>query len=161
MSDDKKIQVSGTVAAPPAAVFALLADPARHAELDGAGMIKGLDSGPSPVAAVGDAFVMNMDQEGIGQYQMRSEVTTFEPDSAIAWAPAIHPAGSLSHIIGELDPSGHVYGWELSPTSDGGTQITHTYDWNGVQDQEALGLYPRVSEEQMRGSIANLGNALA
>ena len=50
MSDDKKLQVSDTVAAPPATIFALLSDPARHTELDGAGMLKGLDSGPSPVS---------------------------------------------------------------------------------------------------------------
>lgn len=161
MSDDKKIQVSGTVAAPPAAVFALLSDPARHTELDGAGMLQGIDSGPSPVSKVGDAFVMNMNQDGIGDYQMRSVITTFEPDRAIAWAPAVHPVGALKHIIGDLDPSGHIYSWVLEPTSDGGTQITHTYDWNGVQDQEALALYPRVSEEQMRGSIANVVNAVS
>lgn len=161
MSDDKKIQVSGTVAAPPAAIFALLSDPARHTELDGAGMLRGLDSGPSPVSRVGDAFVMNMNQEGLGDYQMRSEITTFDADRSIAWAPAIHPAGSLKHLIGEVDPSGHVYGWELAPTSDGGTQVTHTYDWSGVQDQAALGLYPIVNEEQLRGSIANLGNAVS
>lgn len=142
MSEIRKLQVTGTVEAPPEKVFALLADPARHAELDGAGMVKGLDDGPRPVSGVGDAFVMNMNQDGIGDYQMRSEVVTFEPGSAIAWAPAIHPAGALSHIIGELDPSGH------------------TYDWSGVQDEAVLALYPRVSEEQMAGSITRIGDAL-
>lgn len=161
MTDDKKLQVSGTIAAPPAAVFALLSDPARHTELDGAGMLTGLDSGPSPVSKVGDAFVMNMHQDGLGDYQMRSEVTAYEADRAIAWAPAIHPAGALKHLIGDVDPSGHVYGWELAPTSDGGTDVTHTYDWSGVQDQGALGLYPIVSEEHMRGSIANLRRAVS
>ena len=37
MNDSRQFQVSETVPAPPAAVFALLADPARHAEIDGAG----------------------------------------------------------------------------------------------------------------------------
>lgn len=154
-----KLQATGTVAASPQAVFALLADPTRHPELDGAGMVQGLDSGPSPVTGVGDAFVMNMDQEGIGTYQMRSEIVTYEPGRAIAWAPAIHPPGALSHLIGELDPSGHVWSWELEPTSDGGTTITHTYDWSGVQDQGAHVLYPRVTQEQMQESIGRAGNA--
>ena len=70
---------------------------------------------PSPVPGGGDSGGMNMHQEGIGDYQMRSEVMTFEPGRAIAWAPAIHPAGSLKHVIGDLDPSGHIYGWELEP----------------------------------------------
>ena len=161
MSDEKKLQVSATVAAPPEAVFALLSDPARHTEIDGAGMLRGLESGASPVTAVGDAFVMNMDQEGIGTYQMRNEVTAFEADRAIAWAPSIHPEGSLKHIIGDLDPRGHVYGWELEPAADGATVVTHTYDWSGVTDPNALPLYPRLTPEQLSGTITKVGEALA
>jgi hypothetical protein len=100
-----------------------------------------------------------MNQEGIGDYQMRSEVVAFEPDRKIAWAPAIHPPGALSHVIGELDPSGHQYVWELEPTSDGGTRVTHTYDWSGLRDENALSLYPRVSREQMSATIERLGAA--
>jgi uncharacterized protein YndB with AHSA1/START domain len=160
VSDDKKQQVSGSIPASPEAVFALLSDPARHSELDGAGMVQGLASGTSPITAVGDAFVMDMVQEGIGTYQMRSEVTAFEPGRAIAWAPAIHPVGALSHVIGGMDPSGHIWGWDLAPAADGGTDVTHTYDWSGVKDEEALGLYPRVSTEQMHGSIAKIADTL-
>lgn len=158
MSEDRKIQVSAEVAAPPDRIFAVLADPARHEELDGAGMVRGLASGPSPVTGVGDAFVMDMDQEGIGQYQMRSEVVAYEPGSAIAWAPAIHPQGALSHLIGELDPSGHVWSWRLEPAG-GGTRVTHTYDWTGVADEGALALYPRVTPEQMEASIRKVAEA--
>jgi uncharacterized protein YndB with AHSA1/START domain len=160
VSDAQKQQVSGTIPASPEAVFALLSDPARHTELDGAGMVQGLADGPSPVSGVGDAFVMDMKQDGIGEYQMRSEITAFEPGRAIAWAPAIHPVGALSHVIGGLDPSGHIWGWDLTPGPDGGTAVTHTYDWSGVKDEDALALYPRVSEEQMRGSIAKITDAL-
>lgn len=160
MSDDRKLQASGTIDAPPERVFALLADPSRHTELDGAGMLRGVESPSGPVTAVGDSFVMNMNQEGIGDYRMRNEITDFEADRRITWAPAIHPPGSLQHVIGELDPSGHTYGWKLTPTPDGGTQITHTYDWSGVTDENALALYPRVSQEQMSGSITRIGDAL-
>lgn len=157
---DKSQQVSGTVAASPEKVFALLADPARHAEMDGSDMLRGLDSGPSPVTQVGDAFVINMSAEGVGDYQMRSEIVAFEPGRKIAWAPTIYPPGSLEHIIGDMDVSGHEYGWELEASGDGGTRVTHTYDWNGVRDEKALELFPRVSEEQMAGSIKRLGDAL-
>jgi len=54
MGDDEcRIQVTGTVDAPPAVLFAVLSDPARHNEVDGAGMVRGLDSGPSPVTGTG------------------------------------------------------------------------------------------------------------
>lgn len=158
MGNDKQIQVSGTIAASPDRAFALLADPSRHTDLDGAGMLRGLESG-GPVTAVGDAFVMRMNQDGIGDYTMRSEVTDFEPGSRIAWAPAVFPPGSLSHVIGDMDPSGHTYGWSLEAADDGGTTVTHTYDWSGVTDESALGLYPRVSEEQMAASITRLDEA--
>jgi len=157
--DERRIQVTGKVEAPPAALFAVLSDPARHVEVDGADMLRGLDSGPSPVTGTGDAWVMNMEQDGIGQYQMRSEVVLYERDRVIAWAPAIHPTGALSHVIGELDPSGHIWAWELEPAPDGGSHVTHTYDWSGVKDEGALGLYPRVTAEQMSASIDRLGAA--
>jgi uncharacterized protein YndB with AHSA1/START domain len=159
MGDERRQQVTGTVPVPPERLFALLADPARHTELDGAAMLRGLDDGAAPVTAVGDAFVMRMNQDGLGDDTMRNEVTAFEPGRRIAWAPAIHPPGSLAHLIGDLDPSGHVYAWDLEPTGDGGTRVTHTYDWSGVRDEKAVGPYPRVSADQMRESIARLAAA--
>ena len=156
---DKQQQVSRTIGAPPEKVFGLLADPARHTEIDGAGHLQGLAEG-GRLSGVGDAFVMNMNQEGIGDYQMRSEVVEFEPGRRIAWAPAIHPAGSLSHLIGDMNPSGHVWSWDLEPADDGGTTVTHTYDWSGVGDDSALVLYPRVTPEQMDGTVQRIADAL-
>lgn len=158
---EKQLQVTGTIAAPPERVFALLADPARHTELDGAGMLRGLDSGPSPVGGVGDAFVMNMHQDAFGAYQMRSEITEFEPDRKIAWAPDIHPKDALSAHIGDLDPCGQQYIWELEATGDGGTRVTHTYDWSRLRDKSAEGLYPIVSEDAMRASVEQLRAAVS
>jgi uncharacterized protein YndB with AHSA1/START domain len=161
VDDNRQLQVSRVIDAPPERIFAVLADPARHRELDGAGMLRDLDSGDAPVTAIGQAFVMNMNQDGIGDYQMRSEVVVYEADRRIGWAPAIHPPGALASIIGELDPSGHTYAWELEPAADGRTRVIHTYDWSGVRDQNALGLYPRVSKEQMEGSLDRLAAAVA
>jgi uncharacterized protein YndB with AHSA1/START domain len=160
MSDAQQLRINRTIAAPPDQVFALLADPDRHTGLDGAGMLRGLASEPVPITATGQAFVMNMNQDGIGDYQMRNEVVSFEPGRRIGWAPSIHPPGSLRHVIGDLDPSGHVYEWELEPTSDGRTTVTHTYDWSGVTDPKALPLYPRVSEQQLTGTLDRIEVAL-
>ena len=161
MDDTRQLQVSRIIDAPPEQIFAVLADPVRHRELDGAGMLRGLDSGDAPITAAGQAFVMNMNQDGIGDYQMRSEIVIYEAGRRIGWAPAIHPPGALAHIIGELNPSGHTYAWELEPAGDGRTKVTHTYDWSGVRDQNALGLYPRVSKEQMEGSLDRVAAAVA
>ena len=59
----------------------MLADPARHRELDSAGMLRGLDSGDAPITAAGQAFVMNIEPEtDIGDYQMRNEIVIYEAD---------------------------------------------------------------------------------
>ena len=157
---DMSQRVTRTIAARPEGMFTLLADPGRHPSLDGAGMVRGLVSGPATLSAVGDAFVMAMNQDGLGDYQMRSEVVALEPGRRIAWAPAVHPPGALSAFIGDTDPSGHVYAWDLEPADDGGTRVTHTYDWSGVRDETALPLYPRVSTAQMEATLDNLEDAV-
>jgi hypothetical protein len=49
-------------------------------------MVRGLDSGDAPVTAVGQAFVMNMNQDGIGDYQMRGEIVAYQAGRRIGWA---------------------------------------------------------------------------
>ena len=98
MDDNRQLQVSRVIDAPPERIFAVLADPARHRELDSAGMLRGLDSGDAPVTAVGQAFVMNMNQDGIGDYQMRSEVVVYEADRRIGWAPAMPSILTISKL---------------------------------------------------------------
>ena len=158
MGDEKKQVVTGTVDAAPERVFAVLSDPGRHTEIDGAGMLRGLASG-GPVTGVGDSWVMDMNQPNLGDYQMRSEVIAFEPGREIVWAPSIHPPDSLAHLVGDIEFEGYYYGWELAPGPDGGTEVTHTYDWSGVKDKRALPFFPRVSTEQMGETINRLGQA--
>jgi hypothetical protein len=159
MADERKQVVTGSVGAPPEAVFAVLSDPVNHTGIDGAGMLRGIASSSGPVTGVGDSWLMNMNQSNLGDYQMRSEIIAFEPDRQIAWAPAIDPPDSLAHLIGDLDFSGYYYAWELTPNADGGTDITHSYDWSGVKDDRTLPFFPRVSAEQMSETINRLGQA--
>lgn len=156
MSD--QIKVTRTVDASPGQLFALLADPARHTEIDGAGMLRGVEGAGGPVSGVGDQFLMNMNQEGLGDYQMRNTVTAYEQDRTIGWAPELYPIDALKDKIGDIEPKGHTYTWELEP-ADSGTKVTQTYEWAGVTDDGFRGLFPRVSEEQLAESIENAGRA--
>lgn len=162
MSDDMRHVVSGTIVAAPEQVFAVLSDPNRHTEIDGAGMLRGAPDPQPPVTGVGDAFVMNMNQDGLGDYQMRSEIIAFEAGRRIAWAPGLYnvPA-DLAAALGDIDFSGYHYTWELAPAADGSTQVTHTYDWSGVKDERALPFFPRVTPEQMAQTIARINETLA
>jgi uncharacterized protein YndB with AHSA1/START domain len=106
----RAVSVSALVAAPPEAVFALLADPHRHHELDGSGSVRRAVSGPRRLE-LGDRFRMHM-RIGL-PYRVTNRVVELEPDRRIAWC---HFARA-------------IWRYDLAPT-DGGTRVTETFDWS-------------------------------
>jgi uncharacterized protein YndB with AHSA1/START domain len=144
------LEVTGVVPAPPERAFALLADPDRHPELDGSGMIRASGTHLA-ITELGDVFVMHMHHQRFGDYDMDNVVTVYEPDQAIGWSPA--PPGG--------EPVGHTWTWRLEPTADDSTAVTHTYDWSGVTEDWLLEHLPVVSREQMQESLRRLAELLA
>lgn len=121
------VSVSRRIEAPAERIFGVLADPNRHAELDGSDMLRGVASG-GPINGVGDRFVMNMyfDRFG-GPYLMDNHVVEYEPGRRLAWTPAPgdeKPAGK--DAIGV--PAGHRWSFELEPDGPDATVVTETYD---------------------------------
>ncbi len=143
---------SRRVAATPAAIFALLADPAAHPAIDGSGMVEAaIDA--KPVTAVGDTFDMDMDRTPIGdipglvKYKVRNHVTRFEPDRLIEWT-----AGGI-----DTPPVGHHYGWELAAVGEAETEVTHYCEWSGISDEvRARVPWPVVPLSMLEQSVANL-----
>lgn len=152
----EQLKVSGEVPASPEKVFALLADPARHPEIDGAGMLRGLATG-GPLTGVGDTFRMNMNNDVLGDYQVECRVTAFEPGRRIGWGPNL--LGDFSNVLGDMKPGGQTFTFELEPSPSGGTTVTQVYDWSGVSDPQFKGLFPFIKEEQLAGTIDRLGKA--
>lgn len=107
--DGRTVTASTVVAAPPAEVFALLANPHRHPEFDGSGTVRAAVSGPQRLGP-GDRFGMRM-RMGL-PYRITNRVVEFEQDRLIAWC---HPARA-------------VWRYELEPV-DGGTRVTETFDF--------------------------------
>jgi hypothetical protein len=105
-------QISETVhvAAPPGAIFDLLADPSRHAEIDGSGTVRGPLGGDGRRLALGSRFGMRMRIRL--PYVIRNEVVEFDEDRRIAWRHWHR----------------HVWRWELEPTATG-TEVTETFDY--------------------------------
>jgi hypothetical protein len=143
------------IAAPAAAIFAVVTDPAGHVSIDGSGMLVAPD-GATPFAAVGDAFVMHMDREPLGdiplgKYDVLNTCTRFEQDRLVEWA------------VGAPDrtPLGHVYGWELVAVDDGTTEVTNYCDWSGLnpklKDKIA---FPVVPIEMLEASVARLADVV-
>ena len=126
--ESKPVEVSRRIEAPAALIFKILANPQRHVDFDGSGMLRGavLDR---PISDVGDTFTMKMHRLG-DDYLMLNYVVEFEPDRRIFWEPA---PGDPSRAEGN-DPSkvgipaGYRWGYILTPDGDDATVVTEVFD---------------------------------
>lgn len=107
---ERIIESSIAVAAPPAVVFAIVADPRQHPRIDGSGTVRGVITGPERLER-GSEFGVDMTMFGL-RYRIRNRVVEFEPDALIAWR----------HF------GGHRWRYRLVP-SDVGTTVTESFDY--------------------------------
>jgi uncharacterized protein YndB with AHSA1/START domain len=106
------------IPAPAAAIFDVLADPARHPEIDGSGSVKRARPGSAARLSKGATFGMDM-HRGV-RYGMVSTVTEFDEGRRIAWSPK--PAGGRGARL-----VGRIWRYELEPVG-GGTRVRETWD---------------------------------
>jgi hypothetical protein len=141
MSEEiKPIEVSRRIEAPAAPIFEVLANPQRHMDFDGSGMLRGavLDR---PISEVGDTFTMKMHRLG-DDYLMLNYVVEFERDRRIFWEPA---PGDPSRTEGD-DPSkvgipaGYRWGYILIPDGDDATVVTEVFDFGSVTENSRQSL---------------------
>jgi uncharacterized protein YndB with AHSA1/START domain len=131
---------STVVAAPPAEVFAVVADPRRHAEIDGSGTLRGVVDAPDRLE-LGSRFSMAM-QMGV-RYTVTNRVVEFEPDRRIGWR----------HI------GLHRWRYDLEPAGIG-TRVTET--WDGTRYPAAAFLvvramgFPGRAERGIQGTLQQL-----
>jgi hypothetical protein len=135
MADDSvAIEVSRRIDAPAAHIFKILADPHRHVEFDGSGMLRGVVLN-SAVSDVGDTFTMRMHRLG-DDYLMINYVVEFVPGRRIFWEPA---PGDPSRAEGN-DPSnvgipaGYRWGYVLTPVGEAATVVTEVFDLGPLPD---------------------------
>src|ERR1700722_16351086 len=114
----ERFEVARQIAAPPAAVFAVLTDPRGHVTIDSSGMLQSADG--DPVRQAGDTFVVHMDREArgdlpMGKYDVTVIITRLEPDTEIEWT-----------ISGTIQPPiKHLYGYRLGPRGGGAPAPAH------------------------------------
>lgn len=150
MPATERIEVTRPITAPPGDVFALLCDPQGHVAIDASGMLQ--DAEGERVTEVGQTFVVHMDRESLGdldlgRYDVTVTITVLEPDREIAWK-----------VLGRVRPQiGHVYGYRLEPTDDGGTLVTSYYDWSDIAPQwREAGIFPVISEASLKATLGIL-----
>jgi uncharacterized protein YndB with AHSA1/START domain len=125
-----------------AEVFALLADPHRHPELDRSGTLRQVPVKGPDVLSAGAKFSVGMKQYGV-PYKITSTVTAFEDGRLIEWQ---HPLG-------------HKWRWELREVTPGTTEVTETFDYRTAKGAAALELF-KQPEKNAEG-IARTLEALA
>ena len=121
------VKVSRRIGAPAATIFRVLADPMRHTELDGSGMLRGTVT-MIPISGVGDVFTMKMYFSALGDYEMNNHVVEYEPDRRIGWEPEAgrgHPAAAAAASERRW---GQRWSYELVPDGPDATIVTEVYD---------------------------------
>lgn len=156
MSAAERYAVTRTIAATPAEVFAVLADPSRHRNTEPTDWVRdAVDT--EPITAAGQMFAMNMylTQAG-GDYVTYNLVNVFDKDRAIGWLPGILDDS------GNHTPGGWFWRYDLAPNGDR-TDVTLTYDWSGTPQtfRDRVGQMPIFAEDYLAESLATLERSVA
>ena len=142
--ESNTITVQRTIAAPPAAIFAYLADATKHQEIDGSGSLRGAKGSPEPLT-LGSTFGMSMKMGA--SYSTVNEVVEFEQDRRIAWKTT-----GFGGLVG-----GRVWRYELQPTTDG-TVVSETWDLSGERGKFLVKRtsMPVATEKAMRRTLETI-----
>lgn len=143
--------VTRTIAATPAEVFAVLADPCRHQNTEPGDWVRdAVDT--APITGTGQVFAMNMflEQAG-GHYVTHNVVNVFEKNHAIGWVP-----GRLDEA-GNHAPGGWFWRYDLVPNGNR-TDVTLTYDWTATPQEfrDRVGGMPVFPEDYLAASLITL-----
>jgi hypothetical protein len=137
MPDDayQPVIVSRRISAPAHDIFEVLANPARHLELDGSGSLRGAVSARM-ISGIGDVFVMRMHFPHLADYEMNNHIVEYEQDRRIGWEPEAgrgHPA-----TAGGAKPSrwGQRWSYQLTPDGPDATVVSEIYDCSRVPEEE-------------------------
>ena len=138
------VAASIEIAAPASRIFAILADPRRHVEIDGSHMLRRCLDGPDRLG-LGSEFVMSMRLCGV-PYRVCNRVVEYEENRLIAWR--------------HFEPQ--HWRFELKPTETG-TRVAETFDYSywpaaGRLLLVALG-WPRRNEPAITQRLALLASA--
>src|ERR1017187_9696305 len=151
------VSATTIINAPPEAIFAVLADPARHAAIDGTGWVRE-PAGSQPLTAAGQVFRMAMYHAGHpgGNYLMASRGQVFDPPRAISWGPG-QDTGD-----GSLGVGGWGLGHDLAPAGPSGTTVTLSYDWPAVSSslRQHIG-FPPFPPDHLGNSLSHLAGLAA
>jgi uncharacterized protein YndB with AHSA1/START domain len=144
------VSVERVIAAPADRIFELVADPARHHDIDGSGSVRDAKSSPTRLS-MGATFGMSM-HLGIN-YSMLNEVIEFDDGKRIAWQT--RPSGNFQRRLF----GGRIWRYELEP-ADGGTLVRESWDISQekgpIKGLLGIGKSKDHTREAMEKTLANI-----
>ena len=156
--ETERVTASTTIEAAPEAVFAVLAAPSAHADIDGTGWVReSLDD--ARITAAGQVFRMAMyhPNHPDKDYKIANLVEVFDEPRAIAWKP-----GTESPETGELSFGGWIWRYDLEATGPSRTTVTLTYDWSAVPPEVREYLqFPPFEPDHLDNSLQHLSDLVA
>ena len=138
-NDPDVVSVERVIPAPPDRIFAVIADPARHREIDGSGTVRDAKDVGDERLTLGSTFGMKM-RMGI-PYSMVSTIVEYEENRRIAWQT--RPPAPFSKLGG-----GRIWRYELEPV-DGGTLVRESWDIG----QETVKAFVRPAAKHTRQNM--------
>ena len=148
------LTVERKIAAPPEAIFDILADVSRHHMIDGSGMLQGANDAVPQRLALGMTFGMGMKM--FVRYSTVNKVVEFEDNRRIAWKTG--PAGTMGKFV-----AGRVWRYELTPV-EGGTVVRESWDISADHQRVLLKLgdiYSGKTRRDMERTLERLSALVA
>jgi hypothetical protein len=136
-NESEPVEVSCRIEAPAALIFEILANPQRHMDFDGSGMLRGALVDRT-ISDVGDTFIMKMHRLG-RDYLMINRIVEFEQNRRIVWEPAPGDVGTAGGDPSKVGvPAGYRWGYRLTPEGDHTTVVTEIFDCGSEEMRQAL-----------------------
>ena len=155
---EENVSATTTISASAETVFAVLADPSRHAAVDGTGRVRDSLDGER-LTGSGQIFRVDTYHENHpdGSYEMANQVLAFERSRAISWRP-----GYVSPSTGELEFGGWVWRYDLIPLGPVQTEVTLSYDWSAVGPAPRQHRrFPQFAPDHLDNSLRHLAAMVA
>ncbi|WP_072806382.1 SRPBCC family protein [Rhodococcoides yunnanense] len=132
----RQIEVNASAAE----LFAIVADPHRHGELDGSGTVKETVKGPERLAE-GAKFSVGMKQYGV-PYRITSTVTSFVD-------------ADTTKVIEWQHPLGHTWRWEFEEKQPGVTTVTEAFQYGTAKAPKVLEVF-KMPQQNAKGISSTL-----
>ncbi|APU20660.1 SRPBCC family protein [Actinoalloteichus sp. GBA129-24] len=138
--EDRQISATRTISAPADRLFNIVADPSKHALIDGSGTVRAAQDGTPERLELGTKFGMSM-RLGMS-YKILNKVVEFEEGKVIGWR----------HM------GLHVWRWEFRALDEERTEVVETFDWSGVKWPKAYELagIPRRNLRAMQATLRRM-----